>query len=871
MASKTHCYASFASAIKALGGIVSDQARVDKFLDGFKGNRDWAKNMLDKRVKELNKELDKIIVEQKQTITTDEALVRAKDAVKRKMVDIHSTLTRTNDIIIKADNRLKGLSDQKEVENGIKSILQDTYDGLDAADRRFDEMLLNVIDNLETSGKQSNPVTLERARKLFFEHMAGGDALKDYLAEMGIKDWKKALFNARKQDTSKEDVLNVIGTILVQADSVNVPNVKATVPYFNADADYKMPMYANFRKLGSVGKDTFIKDGFLKEALDWDKLIKKNASEDDISKWLGEYYDEFSQPPSTVAHGYVDNTGIYGRKRLVFKKSAGWEAEYEFLTRYGADDFDPIIDSVAHMRKLNSDAVLYNRHGADIDFNLTVLADHIGRNKAVTDPDNINRVIDSHSYFMQRKPELSKTGSAILNVSNIARSLSSATLVVKGVVRDLAFDQTLYSAIQKRLLTGEGSVLVDWLTNISQISRRSIMKGKDFDNFVNQMEAAGLALKMSYSQLFQGLRRDFNYNTKGDTATGGIARGTNKFAEGISKLNLTDRVHSASKAFHVSAAIKHITDVIDGKKAGKGLTQLLDGMGLGEAELAVLKKIKRNTIKDPYRNKDLDLMDFTEILRLKDEDIVGIARPLETAADTRNRLYMDVVQLVQTTSDQLSARPSLKGQRIRPGKDAVASSVVSNLLQFDNIASTQWYNMMQMMLAGVGLNPNKVGGHLQLNTLKAFKHNPVMMSKLLTYGITAGVMQQWIWDMMTGHEPREFSPEMIGDAIQFTGMGGFANTAYTQFKYNDGALGVPALSTVEPVKRLGSALMSKPSRQKQSRVENAVLNLTDRTPGLNIFWMRAGKDYLLQEQLGLRETNRKRKKRLEQGKKRWWE
>ena len=117
MAKKANCYTSMKAAINALISNFSDDKFIPGMLEGFKGNKAGAKLQIERQVKQLKAEL--VDVMEKSGLPIDQAVIQAKDSVKRKLIDITSTIRAANDRITDLDTMLRGAKTERDVNSVV--------------------------------------------------------------------------------------------------------------------------------------------------------------------------------------------------------------------------------------------------------------------------------------------------------------------------------------------------------------------------------------------------------------------------------------------------------------------------------------------------------------------------------------------------------------------------------------------------------------------------------------------------------------------------------------------------------------------------------------------------------------------------------
>ena len=310
--------------------------------------------------------------------------------------------------------------------------------------------------------------------------------------------------------------------------------------------------------------------------------------------------------------------------------------------------------------------------------------------------------------------------------------------------------------------------------------------------------------------------------------------------------------------------MKYFTNVLEGRVKNEGaMKEFLSAAGFGTEELAVLNKVSKRSMKDPFYGDEMTLFDVGNILYLKDDEIASLIRPLESADDAKKRLYFDTREFIQSMTDVKSARPTLRGGLVPQSGSSETQTLANLVLKFSNIALSQQYNANRAIAASAGLNPNMVGGHLQFNMFQNFQQSPAAAMEMMATTLAGGVAYMWFNDMRRGNTPRDLTPMNLAEAMLFSNHGGTAALLYNMFRYNDGGIGVPALAATKSIKNLGTAVASGDER----RIKRATRQALRYVPAADMWWNSAIRDYAARKWL-IEDTMRQRRQLRERGQER---
>ena len=797
----------------------------------------------------------------KSTMPPEQLAGVLKKMMNRSTLDLINSYRASYDMVQKFDRVAKGAKTEKELMNSITSLYQKSYNAIEGSAREFGSIVDNVFDTLATGGVRVNDVNIRNARTMFFDAISnedGGMLRKHLVEDMGIRDADvdKTVFFALKDGSSKVPVLDIIARAVKKIDETTVGWTKKFAPYFNSIDEYVVNTNVSRDKLLREGKEA-LSEFIIQKADTASFTGKEDAQLEDVLKAVENYWNEKTKGSSFgVKSLFQSSKKVFGHRRIHFKDA---ESEWEFLQRFGATDSNFLYSAMSHKRSLMTKTTLYNIHGADLEFNADMLAEHIKGNKLVTDTKGVEQKIKESSDFIQNLSySASLQDQAINDAYGAIQSFTSASLTGKSVVRDVTYDQTVYSAQQAALIK-DTSVTKEWMKSVWELTKTAL-DGDYMDELTDMLEAQGFAINVAAHHQYQGVAESLtNFNKRSKTA-----RAFDAIGAGVSKWTGADRVLRASKVNQHIHSSNIALKVIDGKMAKtNALASYLDEVGLGSKELEILRGVRRTQI----HGKDA-LIDVNRITALPDESVKGIMQAGESATDTKRRLQLMYKDFIMEMSNDLSARTSLRGRLFPKTGGAASDSTLGLTTKFSNIALSQYYNQQRLMLRAAGQNPNFVG-HTSAWDLKSpvmdFVHvakgNPVAVGKWFTSAVATGMISLWIKDLISGNTPRDITPEAITEGLSLTGFGGSLGMVMNNMYYSDDILATPASSAIlKPAYGIGKALISEDDGLKGERIKKAGAKAAKKMPFMDTWYTKAAVDAAFRKGMNIDMTSYERRK-----------
>ena len=846
MASKKRCYLSFDKAIEAIKGSLTIEKLSQKYRKklGEAGLKPWMEQQIQGKMDIMEEELKSIIKSQKALGNSQEVATMTKEAMRRHIIDITSDLKAAVRVVDYVNNHSKGLKTKQEFLNVLGRYSQEGYTAIEAERLTINRMMDDLLDTLSTQGARANPEVDKQVKEFFLNHVGGKDDLLIHLRDNGIADPQRELFIALAQGTHDIPVLDRIGSVFKVFDQKAYARAQKFAPYdIKRIKDHTVSLKPNYRRLHDAGIDALTEWDGLREALDWKRILglpENQITREAQDKWYREYFKERTEAPPIAGGDFKTAKSAYSQRALMFEMDASKDIQYEFMKRFGDEDFDPLRDAIRHRQGLGTANVMYNMYGSDMNFNFTVMREMLvskGKKHGIADT-AFNRAIDEDTEFLRAMGGM-KDGDdvTIANYYRGAKNTVSATLVTAAAARDIGYDQTLNAALNRRLLTGEGSIL-DGLQNVKDVLTKAWELGSDnVQEAMNIIESMGHANRRSHHHLLSGMEQQMNF-AAGSKGSAKFVEWTEKLSTSVSQLTLADRLLTAAKLNAVSNATDMVFGTLHGKFPKGKIMEFFREHGFTDAEVEVFRKLKPLDLPDGSK-----VFDYMDIMRLKDSEIEGARRGLESGDDIRKRMFYGFKDIVTKIAETQSADVTMRGRPMGQFKNPHVQGLLGSVTQFLNINFSQYFNTLESITRAAGHNPNIIGGHWNFNMMKAAMVNPKAAFEFLSTSAAVGIMYLWFTDLRNGRTPRDLSPETMYDAITFAGAGGFAQFLVNNLRYNGAAMASPTNAIIRPMKQLGTAAASG----DEKRMKHAGYNVIKRLPYMDMWWISLAREKALRE------------------------
>ena len=823
----------------AVGKAVKDQP--EKFLG--------QSNVTQKYIKEVMEDVKKVVSHtlagmDRDTIDMD-VLDNLNGTLKRNVIDTLNTFKAQYENITFLENSTRGLKSEAEFKEALVGFFQRTDNVVKAEVLKFEKMIDNAIDNLDTGGVRSNPEVNIRSKDLWDNAVRGGDDVKDFLKEQGVTDPDEFLYLAFDSGKSKIPEIDVLARAYKFIDDSATSMVVSKAPYFNKLEGHVLPLRVN--KLKAEDKGYFFYHQFLKKHADLDALTNGKADNEKVlnATIKGLYESVITDADYAASSKFKSTTNLFGHRKIHFKEKTG---EFKYLKTFGDLDEGIIPLMLNHRKNLLKKVALHDMHGADIGFNAYNIAKYL-QAKGVN-YESATAMVNRSLKRLKSDADPKTTAEETMNtIAKSASNLISAGLTGSAFVRNLLYDNTIHTGIVNNLLQEGG--IEEFIKPIWELVKTGL-NSRQYDGIADALEAQGIAIQISQNKLFQDIEQGMRSvgKTK-NTPLGKLEEFTGQLAEGVSKYGLSDAILKASR---VSQAINVGSIMLKSTSKSwsdlpNGIKMSLEQSGIGMDEWKVLKKAP----KLKHKGKDL-MYDINRFEEIPDAAIEKIKLPLESIKDAKRRLSYNYQNLTTELVNELSSVTSLKGDIAFKGGLDINKGIGSwiNLaFKFSNIALSQYYNMMRAGHKAAGLNPSKVGnswgGMLDISLIPLGIKRPDIAGKILVGLTGGGLLNIWVNDILQGKTPRELTPATIVQALTSNGAGGVASILVNNMKFGDDIIGTPLTSLAKPVKHAAKNIA-------KGKPVTAARHLTKNMPFLNLWYAKGAVEALFREGLNSKPT-----------------
>lgn len=855
---KQECNLQLTSQINEITRIMRSQIQ-ETAIENFEGDKKALQAYVQDAIEDTKKQIEEAFSEGNRGTIDALTVEKLKGSLKRQTIDILNTYKAINENIAYYDSLIKRSKELSGKKGAIKTFFQRTHNLTRGEGRFFDEMIDTTIDALETGGVRSNPEVNANVRRLFQEEISGSDSINTFLRDKyNIDNPDMEFYLAIKAGSSKIPELDVLARALKKIDESTSTRVQKNAPYFNVLKDHVLPVRVDRAKLNQQGFAEF--DSFIREHADLDALTNGNADNAQaLAFTIKHMFENMATDRSfDPISQFQKTTNLFGHRKIHFTSD---KAEFDFISKFGDMHRGVLGGYLSHRRNLLKKTVLYNLHGPDISFNMFNL--HKKLIKEGIEENEAYRLVQDNANDLKLSGGLKTHVEEMSdNILQGASNLVSAGLTGGSTLRNLAYDNTIHTALVSSFLK-KNSTIMELGRTIWGLTK-TMAKGKQTDELARLFERQGITTRIAQHTLYQG---------HVDNALATTAKGGNKYAKAfsqysykaagvVSKYGGADLTFKSSRVSQASNAGGMILDSIN-KPWGElteGLRVSFEQAGLSKADLGVLRKVKRLT----FEGKDLSL-DANKFDKIPEESIQKILRPLETVSDARRRLKYGYQTLMNDLTDELSSITSKRGQLvpIKSLDHPMTKGIMQGVFKFSNIAFSQWFNFMRALHKANGLDPNLAGG-LNWSYAHLFKKNPVLFGKMLSMVVGGGLSAIWLNDLSNLKTPRDISPETLYLALTYGGAGGLVSMMYNSIMFSDDIISTPYNAFIKPGKQVASGV-AKGDLEKTAR---GAIRLGKKTiPGVDLWYTRAainlgirkgiGLEYTSNEQRGMRERGQK--------------
>ena len=851
------CRASFGAELNKIHNNITKSLGEKTAIAQFKGDKRAIKEYVEGFSKQLKEDIKKLTTENYRDKFDAEYVSALKGRVKRQVIDVLNTYKIANDNVELIDSIMKRTTTASGAKAAIKTWTQSQHTKIKAGDRWYEEVVETSFETLEKAGVRVNPKAAKKARKYFYNAMSGGNSLRNYLTRKGIKDADRAIYLALRDGGFEGDaVLDNIARAHKHIDAQVIKKAQADAPYLGKIENHVLPFRLDRNKLAIEGVDKFIEDMVASVSRkDMAKYIgKTDYTDKDVVKALTSWFDAAVEDGSFAASSkYASTKRIFGHRAIHFDD---FENEFGIMMKYGDTRNGIIPGAFQHKRALLRKITMYNNIGPDVGFTLHTLNKHLGTKKIKgLDQDDITRTLVSESEHLETMAGLkSHLGETANHVLRSIDNIMSAALTQVSNVRNLVFDNTLYSALGSAVYK-DGSVVVEAAKTMWGMASYAVRKGQTKE-YIHLIESQGLAARMSFQQYAQGIIENaagdgWNAGSKAARMAHRVSLKAANFTSVAGGGDLTVRVSRMYQAMNTTGILKK-AQAVSYDKLNNALKGTLEQTGIGKAEWELFQQL--STIQ--RRGKDI-VFDFDSLSKLPDEAFAKMLRPLESTKGAKLRLKAIFQDMQSTMMDEMSATVSHRGRLIPSGStNPLVMGVLKSAFKFSNIALSQYMNMNRAMMKASGLDPNGVNPYTLFNLALA-KRDPALYGKYMATIASGGALILWAGDQSKGLTPRTMSPDDWVEALTVAGFGGVTNIALNSFVFSGDVVSTP-------ISAFGKPIISLLTAETEEGRKRAAMRLAKLVPGMNLWYTRAAINKAMAKGMGIAEYSRWDRRMMEE-------
>ena len=522
-----------------------------------------------------------------------------KGQIQRDVLDIINTYKAAKRNADHFDLIAKKAEDEKGILGAITTLFQEQDIAANAQKVWYWNMIDNAWRNLDTAGVKYNPEVAQRATKLFNRAMFDqGEELMDFLRTKGLEDPDMEIYMALKTGTHRIAELDMIARVFRNIDDNVTTRVRSEAPYFNKLSEHVLPLKIDVDKIQAMGKRGFV-DYYVSHASRKkpDGSLRDDAAMAKSADMI--YENAVSGQTFAPNAAYKSTTNVFGFRKIHFDTI---EAEWNFIKKFGRMNDGIIGGALKHRERLLKNVSYSHSHGPNINFSLYSLREHILKNSKVKNATAVHKRIQQESEALEavlgRGMEVDET-TYYLNTA--LQDIVSYGLTGSSAIRNLTFDQTIYTGLMSHMLTGRGQI--EETGKAIWALMKNMKNNGRMDELVQIFESQGIMTQIENALLYKGHLQE----TMGEAA---LNQGTSKaqkylkkgarFAasarQGVSKWSAADRMTKASRTSQAVNSGKIIMNGVDKVGWGgmsKGARNVAEQAGFDSDMWSALKKVKR--------------------------------------------------------------------------------------------------------------------------------------------------------------------------------------------------------------------------------------------------------------------------------------
>ena len=750
--------------------------------------------------------------------------------IKRDVIDLLDTYKAAQNITKEFDSIMGTGQKKRTIKEGVTTLFQNVDHIVRGAETWFGHLVDVTLDNLATAGKKYDPEAVIRAKEIFYGQKAGNNSLHDFLKSKSVKNVDEEIYFAYFQGSSKIPELDLIVKALKKIDDTTAKKTLENAPYFNIHSKHVLPLILDKDKIKLDASGAL--ERHLLDTMDRTKPDGTKMSDAEISKRATEIQKNIHEDTSfKPTAGYRSTTKIFGFRKFHFTSLA---AEWKFLKNWGKFDGDVSMAFLKHRQYLLTSTALHSKLGPDLNFVFHNLREHIIAEYPELSYKEVTAMVEKQAKRLETTMGLSsQTDEFWDNWSDASQNVISYAFTGQSAVRNVASDSSVYSSLNNFLMTGEKQ-LPTIAKYMWAMMKSTVLNKKGYKQVMDAaeiFESQTLAIKFQYASLYDGYKKNLQFNSNRHKSLGGkAARRTEGWKASVSKWSGADWQNRSTRVFYGTHAGRVILKAMgrlegDMKPALRGM---LEQTGLSWGEFKLLNKIPKVKIDGVDT-----LADFHKFDTLTPEDTKPFLRPLETHKDVVRRLQAGYHVLQTELTNYLTSLPSRRGQIHHKTETGWLNLFMRSAFNFTNIQLSQWYNLTRSIRMGTTVRD--ASGGLDVNVYHAMFKNPKMLARVMATHATGGMLILWAQDLLNGKTPRAPTPENLLLALFASGFSAPLAIIYGQIMYSRGKIGTPLLSLAEaPARAAKSIATGSEDAAKRNITKSAEMWV----PFLGVWWAK---------------------------------
>lgn len=616
-----------------------------------------------------------------------------------------------------------------------------------------------------------------------------------------------------------------------------------------------------------VHKDSFKK--YIAQRLDFEKTFK-NASKDTIDELLGDIWTQFSTgvhvkfnsegPKSKGGKGGIipgNSVGVanigkrLSKHRTLHFKSP--EAEFEVYNKFGAGG-SVLENTIKSLDRVARDTAIMKKFGPMAEGNLDYIIESVKKDIVKENNPKKLQAFEKMQRVLMKDMWPFISGEADVPGNNVMASWN-------GIVRNWQSMTKLGAAV----LSGLGDVPA-YASTHRYFSDRNL--GSFFNGMIDAVNAGigGVGKKFTPDQVEMAAELSvfldgiIPFVADADDMPGRVSELTRQFF----KFNLLSGWQDRLRIASVSATAHRYAMNI-GKNFGElapGMQAHLRQFGINENDWNFIRKIElRKDAKGRAFLAPESLLDAPNdslpsgVIKSKETGLANnqARKYKESLKDKLGSLYYDIAATATTEPNEWIKGMLLKGTQ----RGTALGETLRHLMQFKSFTASYMRNHLGRELYGYGTDDMSVTQALMQALTFKNKSSAEGLASLFVFGTAMGYASMVLKDTVKGRKPRipengqEAAKILMAAAAQSGSFGIYGDFLFGNLKSRMGqgpleTLLGPSFGDISSVVELYAEMRDKGLEGEMADVRSRAFRMAlEKVPGYNLFYARAGMDYLI--------------------------